>query len=92
MVLKAVISQQLVPAIGGGVIPVFEIMTVTPAISNMIRENKIPQIDGMLYSSSRDDMRSMDQSLLALVEEGRITNETALSYATNPDMLAKKLK
>lgn len=92
MVLKAVVSQQLVPSLDGGVVPAFEIMTVNPAISNMIRDNKIPQIEGLLYSSSKDNMRSMDQSLLALFEEGRISKETALQYAVNPEMLAKKLQ
>lgn len=92
MVLNAVVTQQLVPAVDGGVVPAFEIMTVTPAIRNMIRDNKIPQIEGLLYSSSSAEMCSMDSSLLKLYEEGRITKETALSYSTNADMLSKKLK
>jgi len=91
MVLKAVVSQQLVPTVSGGRIPVFEIMTVTPAIRNMIRDNKIPQIDGVVYSSSSDEMMSMDTGLLRLKKAGIITNQTALQYATNPEMLAKKL-
>lgn len=44
----------------------FELMNTTPAIRNMIRENKIHQIDGLIYSSSSDTMFSMDSSLLAL--------------------------
>lgn len=91
MVLQAVVSQQLVPGVDGELIPVFEIMTVNPAIRNMIRDNKVPQIDGILYSSSKPEMVSMDSSLLRLYREKRITEETALSYATNPDMLSKKL-
>lgn len=92
MVLNAVVSQQLVPTIDGKVVPAFEIMTVTPAIRNMIRDNKIPQIEGLLYSSAKDDMISMDVSLQTLYEQGRITRETALLYATNPEMLERKLK
>lgn len=42
MVLQAVISQQLVPTVDGKQVPVFEIMTITPAIRNMIRDNKVP--------------------------------------------------
>ena len=72
-------------------IPAFEIMTVTPAIRNMIRENKVPQIDGVVYSSNREDMISMDSSLLKLYQEGKITKETALVYASNPEMLQKRL-
>lgn len=91
MVLNAVVSQQLVPTVDGKVMPAFEIMTVTPAIRNMIRDNKVHQIDGIIYSSVKDDMVSMDSSLLKLYNDGNITKETALTYATNPDMLSKKL-
>jgi len=91
LVLNAVISQQLVPDMDGNYIPAFEIMTVTPAIRNMIRDNKVAQIEGQLYSSARADMISMDQSLLQLYKARRITKETALQYATNPEMLEKKL-
>ena len=66
-------------------------MTVTPAIRNMIRENKIPQISGILYGASSRDMISMDSSLFNLYRSGRISKETALTYASNPDMLSKKL-
>ena len=91
MVLNAVVSQQLIPTVDGDVAPAFEIMTVTPAIRNMIRDNKIPQIDGILYSSAKPDMISMDNSLLALYRSGKISKEIALTYATNPDMLMRKL-
>ena len=89
--LHAVVSQQLVPTVDNHMVPAFEIMTVTPAIRNMIRENKIPQIEGLLYASARPDMVSMDNSLLNLYHAGRITRDTALTYATNPEMLGKKL-
>lgn len=91
-VLNAVVSQQLVPAIDGSILPAFEIMTVTPAIRNMIRDNKVYQIDGVIYSSAASDMISMDDSLYQLYEQKRITRETALTYASNPDMLARKLR
>ena len=91
MVLNAVVSQQLVPTVDGKVAPALEIMTVTPAIRNMIRENKVHQIDGLIYSSMKEDMISMDNSLLQLYKEGRITKDTALKYATNPEMLNRKL-
>jgi twitching motility protein PilT len=91
MVLQAVVSMQLVPDVNGKLVSAFEIMTVTPAIRNMIRENKVPQIDGMLYSSNKEDMISMDNSLLNLYKAGRITKETAIEYATNPEMLKRKL-
>ena len=92
MVLQAVVSQQLVPTVDGELTPAFEIITVTPAIRNMIRENKIPQLEGVLYSSANADMVSMDMSLLNLYNSRRITADTALSFATNPDMLKKRLR
>ena len=67
-------------------------MTVTPAIRNMIRDNKIPQIDGLIYSSANNDLISMDTSLLGLYKDGTITEETALTYATNPEMLKRRLR
>ena len=90
-VLQAVVSQQLVRSTDGGVVPVFEMMTVTTAVRNMIRENKIHQIDGLIYSSSSDTMFSMDGSLLRQYKAGRISKEDALAQSTNPDMLARKM-
>lgn len=92
MVLRAVVTQQLIPTVDGGLTPAFEIMTITPAIRNMIRDNKIPQIDGLVYSSATDTMISMDSSLLKLYKEGRISKDNALLYATNPEMLERKLR
>ena len=91
MVLQTVISQQLVPDVNGHNIPVFEIMRLTPAIRNMIRDNKIYQIDGVIASSSQADMKSMDNSLLELYRNRQITKETALKYSSNPEMLKRKL-
>ena len=92
LVLTAVVSQQLVPAADGKVVPAFEIMIVTPAIRNMIRENKVHMIPGVIESSSKDGMISMDTSLLNLYNAGTITRETALRYAVNPENLERKIK
>ncbi len=91
MVIKAVVSQQLVPAVDGTLVPAFEVMTVTPAIRNMIRENKVPQIEGVIYSSDTEEMVSMDSSLFKLVQAGKITKETAMEYAVNAEMLGRRL-
>lgn len=91
MILQCVISQQLVPSVDEQLIPVFEVMTMTPALRNMIRERKIPQIEGQIYASSSDTMCSMDSSLLKLFRCGKITREVALEYATNPEMLTRNL-
>ena len=91
-VLQAVVSQQLIPASDQtGMHAAFEMMTATPAVRNMIRENKIPQIDGLVYSSSSENMFSMDNSLLSLYKSGRISKEDALTHAVNAEMLKRKL-
>ncbi len=91
MVLQAVVSQQLVPTVDGRMVPAFEIMIVTPAIRNMIRDNKIPQIDGVVYSSSNGELVSMDSSLLKLYQKGQITRDVALTYASNPEMMKRRM-
>lgn len=91
LTLQAVVCQQLIPALDGTLVPAFEIMTMTPAIRNLIRENKIHQIDGMIASSSKHNMISMDTSLYNLYKNNIISDKTALNYSTNPEMMKKKL-
>ena len=91
MVLRAVVSQQLVPALDGSLVPSFEVMMVNPAIRTMIRDSKVHQIDGILATSARGEMFSMDMSLMQLFQKGIISRETALNYAANPEQMAKKL-
>lgn len=91
MTLETVISQQLVPSVDGKLIPVFEVMIATPAIRNLIREKKIHQIDGTIASSAHEHMVSMDDSLLNAYKSGIITQETALTYATNIEVLKRKM-
>ena len=91
MVLKAVVSQRLVPTADGGRVPVFEVMTINPAIQNMIRDGRTHQIDNVIYGGSDKTMLSMDAELQRLVREGRITRDIALAYAANPETLAKRI-
>ena len=90
-VLQAIVSQQLIPDVNGKQIPAFEIMVMTPAIRNMIRENKVHQIDGVIYSSQNTQLMSIDSCLLRYYKEGKITRETAMAYATNAEMLGRKM-
>lgn len=92
MVLQGVISQQLVPAVDGHMVPAFEIMLLTPAIKNMIREGKVHQIDGVISQSRSEGMVTMDASLLKLLQDGVITKSTALEYAQDPEVLEKRIK
>ena len=92
MVLQAVVSQQLVPAQDGKLVPAFEIMIVNPAIRNMIRECKVHQIDNAIFSGAGEGMISMDSDLLRLYSQGVISRENALLHAVNPENLAKRMK
>ena len=91
MVLRAVVSQQLLPTVDGGLEPAFEIMLVNSAIQNMIREGKAHQMDNVIFSGLSEGMRTMDSDIYRLVCEKRVTRETALLFAANPDQLRKKL-
>lgn len=91
LVLHAVVSQRLLPTVDGRLVPAFEIMILTPAIQNLIREGKIHQIDGMIYNSTNESMLAMDTSILKLYQQGLIDKNTALANASNPEMMSKRL-
>ncbi len=89
--LKGVVCQQLVPGTDGTLLPVFEIMKTNNAIQNMIREDKLHQLDSVMMSGAEEGMCTMDGSLLKLFRQGKITKETALVYCVNYDVMAKRL-
>ena len=90
-VLRTVVSQQMLPDVSGNIIPAFELMHVNSAIRGMIRDNKNHQIENAIISGRSEGMLTMDNSLLNLYNDGIISKTTALSYANNPDQLAKHL-
>lgn len=90
-VLKTVVSQQLLPTTDGGMVPAFEIMHLNNAVRSMVRDSRIHQIDSVIQTSAAEGMIGMDESILRLYKAGRITAETALHSAMNPDQLQKKL-
>ena len=90
-ILKGIVCQQLVPSVDGGQIPVFEIMKSTVAIQNMIREDKLHQLESAMQSGAADGMCTMDGSLLKLYRAGRITRDTALLACVNYENMVKRL-
>jgi len=90
-VLKAVISQQLLPSEKRGRVAAFEIMSSNNAIQNLIRENKTYQIDSVIHSGKSYGMQSMDNDISELYKKGFITREDALLYSLNHDVLLKYL-
>lgn len=87
MSLKGVISQKLLPRKGGRLVATREVMINTPAISNLIRENKIAQIKTVIQTSADEGMVTMDQDIKRLFKEGIIDRGTAISHMLNPESL-----
>jgi len=88
--IQAIISQQLLPkADDSGRVAAFEVMVATSAIRNLIREDKVHQIDTAIQTGAKYQMQTMDNSLLELYKKGIITKETALMQATNQENIKK---
>ncbi|QHJ12939.1 Twitching mobility protein [Paraglaciecola mesophila] len=79
--LRAVISQTLLKKVGGGRVAAHEIMLGIPAIRNLIREDKVPQMYSVMQTSQAHGMQTMDQCLQKMVAQGLITNEDASSLS-----------
>ena len=89
-VIQSIISQQLLPkANKDGRIAAFEVMVATTGIRNLIREEKIHQIDTAIQTGAKYQMQTMDNSLLELYRKGLITKETALMQAINQENIKK---
>lgn len=89
MVLAGVISQRLLQREGGGRAAAREIMVNTPAVANLIRENKISQIKTVIETSAKEGMFTLDQDIYRMYKEKTISRETAVNYMLNPEMLDK---
>ena len=75
--LRAVISQSLLKRKGGGRIAAHEIMIATPAIRNLIRENKIAQMYSAIQTGQKDGSQTLEQCLRDLVKRGLVSAEEA---------------
>lgn len=85
--LLGVFSQRLIPRISGGLIPAYELLISNTAVQNLIRENRIYEIDIVIETSRELGMVSLNQSLFDLVTKGEITMENAMLYSYNPKAL-----
>ena len=91
-VLEAVISQQLLPTIDGrGRVAAFEVMLGTPAIKNLIREDKAHQIPSIMQTSKKLGMQTMDESLFSLYLKHRIDGANAVEFAQDTAAMQQKL-
>lgn len=91
MVLEAVISQRLIPTKDGKRVVASEILVVTPAVRNTIREGKSFQIDNIIQTSANVGMRLMEQSLSELVNRSLVDRQVAMEYSIRPSILEKLL-
>ena len=89
MVLEAVLSQRLIPTKDGKRAVATEILIVTPAVRNTIREGKTFQIDNIIQTSSNVGMKLIEQSLAELVNRGVVDRNVAMEYAIRPSILDK---
>ena len=83
--LRAVISQTLLKKVGGGRVAAHEIMIGTPAIRNLIRENKVPQMYSAIQTGQSLGMQTLDQCLQDLVARGLVNKQEAMAKAMNKD-------
>lgn len=88
MALAGVISQRLVPKIGGGRVAAYEVLIGTTAVTNLIREGKIRQVRNLVATGTREGMCVLEQSLGRLVRDGVITMEDAMAVSVHPEDIA----
>jgi twitching motility protein PilT len=80
MSLRAVVAQRLLPKEGGGRVSQREVLVNTPAVGNIIRENRMQELKSVLQTSGDDGMMSFDKDLKRLLKEGKISQETYDAY------------
>jgi twitching motility protein PilT len=88
--LMGVVTQQLLPtADGSGRIAACEVLALSPAVRNLIREGKTHQIDSVMQTGGAQGMQAMDASLAQLVRAGKITRELAEQRSSTPEELRR---
>ena len=91
-VLQAVVSQVLIPKIGGGRVMAMEIMIATPAVRAIIRDDKIHQLYSMIQAGQKFGMKTMNQSLGELYQTGKISLNDAMGTSSNQQELSEMLQ
>jgi twitching motility protein PilT len=89
--LVAIVSERLIPRIGGGRVPAVEVMITNAAIRNLIRERKIFSIDSVIQTGMKENMILLNHSLAQLVKNKQVTIEDAEIYSLNPTELRRLL-
>jgi twitching motility protein PilT len=90
--LEAILSERLLPSLEGGRIPAFEILVATPAVRTAVREGSTHLIDNIIQTSVELGMKTLEMDLARLVKQGKISLETAKTYAQRPEELMRLIK
>ncbi len=90
--LQAVICQRMTNTIAGGVTPAVEIMINTPTVKKLIEENRLDKLQAAIETGTDDGMINFNQALFQLVRDGKVSEQEALSKATNPQALEMNFK
>ncbi len=90
-VIEGIISQQLIASQRGGRILAYEILMATPAIRNLIREDKLQQVQSHMQTGQKYGMTTLNNMLYSLYDKGHISYENAIKRSPNPDGLIKKI-
>jgi len=91
-ILMAIVSQRLIPSIGGGRVAAAEILVATPAVRNIIREGKSHQLEAVIQTGAEFGMQSMDKTLVTLIHDGTITYDEARNFAVDIDELDRLMR
>jgi len=86
-----ILSQALLPKVGGGRVAAYELLVVTPGIANLIRENKTFRITSAIQTGAKQGMQLLDDHLFKLVVEGKVLDKDALAKANTPEELAVRI-
>jgi twitching motility protein PilT len=87
--LLGILSQRLIPRVSGGMIPAYELLVNTPAVANIIRDNRTHEIDVLIETGRDEGMIDMNRCLAELVRRGEILPDTALERSRNPSILKR---
>jgi len=91
-ILQGIISQRLIPMVGGGRMAVAEILVATPAVRNIIREGKTHQLDAVIQTGAEHGMQGMDRTLATAIQSGKISYDEARNYAINLEELDRLVR
>jgi twitching motility protein PilT len=91
-ILMAIVSQRLIPTIGGGRVAAAEVLVATPAVRNIIREGKAHQLEAVIQTGAEFGMQSMDKQLVQLIHAGTISYDEARNFAVDLEELDRLMR